>query len=305
MSFVEQCIEFSEHNMLGGMQHVTDGAREEWKLANNKEKNNMDNMIEYLATVGDANKLYEAIGKAMSNLEGIPKSANGQKGHQKFKYAPYHVLRTALLKVLSQHQVSWIQPMHTDKGKYAHTLIVSGHGSSVVSTIHFECDNDPQEIGRVSTYMRRYQLQAFFGLEGDRDFDDDETSTKKEVVKYESVSVRNTVADSTGSKPVEAGNKESSGTKQDETTTKVNTTENGTTTKVVSTLPNLDVKSANAKIYDCMKQLGWAMTDFGKYCEELSSQGRMGEFHGPAKMTVDQKNLVINLLVTEKGCAPF
>ncbi len=304
---VIQCIEFAESNMPGGVQHITDGAREEWYLAN-KKGSSVENMIENLAYNGDVNKLYEAIGKAMSKLEGIPKNKAGRKGNQTFKYAPYHVLRTALLGVLGPEGVSWIQPMHTDHGKHAHTLIVSGHGASVISTIHFEAKTfdkegnaepeDPQEVGRVSTYMRRYQLQSFFGLEGDRDFDDDETSSEKKTVNTPNMVPRSNVPDSAGQKVVEKVDKGEVESKPSEIQTEAVKPE-----PVVSTLPKMDVKSANAKIYDCMKQLKWSMTDFAKYCEE--KQDQLGEFHGPAKMTVDQKNMVINLLVTEKGCAPF
>lgn len=242
--------------------------------------------IENMSFVGNPVKLIEHVGKAMATVEGISKSATGQKGHQKFKYAPYHVIRSAILKPLTDNGVAWIQPFHSVDGKPTTTLIVSGHEAMIVCTLSFNGDDDPQELGRVHTYMRRYQIQSFFGLEGDKDFEDGNTENETKAV-----SGKPTVQSNTG--------KETSSAKDSVTVKTEPVKEVKQTEEKKSTL------SINDKLMGAMKQLNWTMGHIGEFCTREENKEHFVGFTSAAKLTSDQKVKLYELLVEKQGVAPF
>ena len=237
-------------------------------------------------------KLFEEIGKARLEFYDIPKNKSGQKGNQKFKYAPYGVIFNCIKEGLAKHGISIIQPMHQlEDGTDCVTLIVSGHGGMITATHSFEGNKDPQEFGKVSTYHRRYALQSFFCLEGDKDADDPPdyepptTSDRRTapVAKEESKAPQpNTSED--GSK---AESKEITVEKKEVSKAKVE-----------------DTRSVAQRLNDAMKQLKWGLSDFNNFMQEHKEH-----FENPnksvTKIPSTEKEKLYWLLVEHKGVAPF
>ncbi len=266
---------------------------EENKLAN-------DGNIKYYGQPEDMFKLYQAIGKAQSEFLPLPKKQAGQYGNQKFDYAPYHVIRKCILPALTANGVSVMQPTHSENGQVAVTLIVSGHGAAINSTILFEKNQtgqdrftkevkfDVQLFGREHTYWRRYQLQSFFCLEGDKDADDlvedVPTETKHQASKP---AAARAPAESKANVVVAAPTKP------------VDVAAPGAKGQTVTEKLSSDTRSVNQKLTDAMKALKWSMDDFSKLINDNLDRfpGYLGDV---LKMTSDEKNTLYSILV-EKG----
>lgn len=239
--------------------------------------------------VGEPTKLLEAIGKASEKFLPVPKSADGQIGTQRFKYAPYHMVMRCIRPELQNQGVTITQPLSTSEGKAVSTLLVSGHGAIIISIFEFtgkyeritkdgRTVEDPQEFGKNSTYYRRYQLQSFFGLEGDKDADDPDVEAEAHVAKApveqkpKQERVQTVATDSSQTKPV---------------------------TEVQKSVEKADLRSVNAKLTDAMKQLGWDMLKMNDF------SGSLG-FEGPAiRLSDNDKLTLFNKLVELKGVVPF
>lgn len=135
-----------------------------------------------LSINGDPTKLYEALAKAQAEFLPVPKGDEGMVGFdRKFKYAGYATLMRCTRPALSANGIAIMQPLHSRNGQAVSTIILAGHGASIVASFHFKAEyqkatkagtvDDPQEFGRNHTYYRRYQLQGLLGLEGDDDAD--------------------------------------------------------------------------------------------------------------------------------------
>lgn len=239
--------------------------------------------------VGDPTKLLEAIGKASEKFLAVPKSSDGQIGTQRFKYAPYHMVMRCVRPALAEQGVTITQPLSTNDGKAVSTLMVSGHGAIIMSIFEFtgkyekltkdgRSFEDPQEFGKNSTYYRRYQLQSFFGLEGDKDADDPDTDVEPVVAKAK-VEPK--------SQPVRVQEAPTNGVKAEPVAAQ----------EVKATAK--DVRSVNSKLSDAMKQLNWKMTDMDEFAASVG-------FQTPAiKLPDAQKSDLFNKLVEQKGVAPF
>lgn len=124
-------------------------------------------------------KLFAAIGKCQGEFPALLPSATGQKGHQKFTYVPLDKIIDGIKPQLQQYGVTFIQLLHSADGGSAITLLVVGHGAVISTTFRFARDLNPQDAGKQTTYYRRYQLTAFFGIVGDPDADSDSVEENK------------------------------------------------------------------------------------------------------------------------------
>lgn len=245
--------------------------------------------------------LYQAIGKAQSEFKDIPKNKAGQFGNQKFDYAPYHVIRKCILPALTENGVAIMQPTHTEGEKVAVTLIVSGHGAAISSTIVFDKNQtgtdrftkevkfDVQLFGREHTYWRRYQLQSFFCLEGDKDADDPSEAVPNEPKPEASKRV---------------ATEKAAERKADAVVAEAKKPDNAGKASVERTAVNSgDSRSINEKLMDAKKQLKWEMSDFDAFCHENITS--FPGFISALKMTSEEKLTLYNLLVETKGVAPY
>jgi len=252
-------------------------------------------------------KLYEAIGKAQSEFADLPKQTAGQYGNQKFNYAAYHTIRKCILPALTKYGITFIQPTHSEGDKTAVTLVVSGHGAAVTSTIVFDKnqtgkDRFTQEVkfdvqlwGREHTYWRRYQLQSFFAMEGDKDADD-LPEVAPVVAKPEDKPVKQTVkAEKPADKPVVEPAKAAEQSDAAPVRAEAAKPAEG---------KNINPRTANERLLDAKKQLNWEIPrDFDIFAKEHIDQ--LPGYVTATKMTNDQKQIMWNLLVEFKGVAPF
>mgnify|MGYP001615386421 CR=1 FL=1 len=214
-----------------------------------------------------------------------------------------------MLKHLAEQGVSMIQPFHTVGDKAAVSLIVSGHGASITSRMLFPIDKNVQIFGKESTYFRRYQLQAFFCLEGDRDADDpdDAVETPAKVVKTNGTdskpSNKSAVqVDNTASKQGKSDVVEPDDTKVSKPATET-VVEKPVDSKTNETKQEVTVRSPNDNLMDAKKQLNWSFDQFGEYCKKNAEH--FPEFVDITKMKNPEKVKLHQMLVKEFSLAPF
>lgn len=131
--------------------------------------------------------LESALAKAALEFAVPKKDRQGQYRQSKFDYASLKSVVEAVRAPLARHGVSMVQLLGTsESGDTTLELVVFGHGGTMSTKMRFAHPGVAQEFGSLVTYMRRYQLQAFFVLEGDADADDTGEPTQakpKEAVK--------------------------------------------------------------------------------------------------------------------------
>lgn len=200
-----------------------------------------------LKFVGDPTPLLAAITKASEEFNAVPTTFEGQAGARKFQYAKYHVVMKCVRDALRKQGVGLTHPLTSNGDRSVSTLMVSGHGALIMSVYEFPSDKNPQEFGKNHTYYRRYQLQAFFGLEGDKDADDFDPQDKI-VVSKESVEPKQVSSGLSPSVPASAKAE-----------------------PVKEAAKDIEkVKSVNAMLSDTMKKMGW---DIKKVTEFAIEQG--------------------------------
>lgn len=260
-----------------------------------------DSLIFNESEPGGLNKLYEAIGKASAKFPDLPRTATGQVGKdRKFQYAPYHKVVRCIKPDLAEQGVTFLQPLHTEEdGKVSITLIVAGHGAVIASTLKFDKSPDVKVFGADSTYHKRYQLTAFFGLEGDPDADDFDDSVSEVTAKVSKpVQIEPKRAESAPAKTVEV-KRESTVENNAAPETRTEAKEASGTSKEVQK----DTRSIGEKLTDAMKQLAWKMEDFDKFCKEYPEE--FPDFVSAAKLPPAGKIKLYEMLVLYKKVAPF
>ena len=88
----------------------------------------------------------------------------------KSKYLDINGLLKALIPLLAQNEVTVLQPLSNIDGKPALGTIVSVEGQVITENyIPLPEIQDPQKMGAVITYYRRYALQSMFLLQAEDD----------------------------------------------------------------------------------------------------------------------------------------
>ncbi|MFA5053995.1 MAG: ERF family protein [Parcubacteria group bacterium] len=128
-------------------------------------------------------KLWTAVARARAAYEPIIKSITGRKGNQTFKYAPLAEIFKGVNGALAaeglgfQQHVTSVSPTRSSI-----VTILGGHGAEIWSELQFahpeislsyDSAFSVKDYGALETYHRRYAASAVFGVEGDRDLDDD------------------------------------------------------------------------------------------------------------------------------------
>lgn len=101
-----------------------------------------------------------ALAKAQSENGTVTKDAANP--YFKSKYASLASVWEAVRPALTKNGLSVIQmPSHDEHGYYLETMLVHSSGQWVKSRIYMKpVKDDPQGIGSICSYMRRYSLQA-------------------------------------------------------------------------------------------------------------------------------------------------
>lgn len=127
-------------------------------------------------TMSESNKsICAAYVKAWASLENVAKDSVNP--HFKSRYADLAAVLNAVRPVLAAHGLAILQPMvESEKGVSVLTRLVHETGEWMESSVTFPTsDTKAQTLGAVTSYARRYALQAFLGISSD---DDDGNSQK-------------------------------------------------------------------------------------------------------------------------------
>lgn len=262
---------------------------------------------------GDPTKLFEELAKAQHKFDPVPRVDSGQVGHTKFKYAGYATLMKCVRPALSHHGISIIQPLHSsDDGEWAiTTTIIAGHGASIVSSLKFPHNENPQEFGRAHTYHRRYQLQAMLAIEGDDDADSPKTKENSSNTQFSEPAAPKVQANgkaagakspaSTAAAPSTSVTTAGSSPKAEPT---ASTAPKAATTPSEPAAPSdgVTAKSINVLLEEAMKQLQWNMSKMMEfYKEHVDSAG----VEKPSNMNLLQKKALHAKLVEIHDVVPF
>jgi hypothetical protein len=115
----------------------------------------------------EADTLHSAMALAFAEIESATKSATGQVGQQKYKYADLTGVIEAIKPALIKHNLFFTQhPAPHDKGVQIETILHHAGGESVsLGTLFVPASKqDAQGFGSAMTYARRYALQTAFGV---------------------------------------------------------------------------------------------------------------------------------------------
>ena len=105
--------------------------------------------------------------KFQQEVQAIPKDATNP--FFKSKYADINTFIEVIKPLLSKHGLVLIQPLTNVNGKPAiqTVLIDSESGESLGDTVILPENADPQKMGAIITYFRRYSLQSYLLLEAE------------------------------------------------------------------------------------------------------------------------------------------
>lgn len=120
-----------------------------------------------LRFIGECGELLTAFAEASGEFTEVKKDTKGQIGNQLFMYTTLAGLRAATRPALAKHKIATFQSL--TKGML--TFVLAGYGARIESDLDFVPQGDVKEFGRQTTYLRRYQYNAFFELDGVEDAD--------------------------------------------------------------------------------------------------------------------------------------
>lgn len=115
----------------------------------------------------EAATLHSAMALAFGEIEGATKSASGQVGQQKYKYADLTGVIEAIKPALIKHGLFFTQhPVPHDRGVQIETILHHASGESMTLGALFvpASKQDAQGFGSAMTYARRYALVTAFGV---------------------------------------------------------------------------------------------------------------------------------------------
>lgn len=97
--------------------------------------------------------------------------------HFKSRYLPLGAMLSAIRPVLAKHGVALVQPCEGDR--VVSKIIDSESGEVMESWLKLPDQADPQKLGSLVTYYRRYTLGALLGLSVDADDDGNAASQNR------------------------------------------------------------------------------------------------------------------------------
>lgn len=137
------------------------------------------------ATKIEAVTLARAMADAFGEIESATKSAPGQVGQQKYKYADLTSVIEAIKPALIKHGLFFTQcPAPANGGVQLETILhhAGGESMSLGSLFVPANKNDAQAYGSALTYARRYALVTAFGVPVE---DDDGNAATKSAPQQE------------------------------------------------------------------------------------------------------------------------
>jgi hypothetical protein len=108
-------------------------------------------------------ELYKALVKFQGEMKPVPKEASNP--HYKSNFADLSGIIQAASPLLAKNGLGFLQTMRVDgERNILQTKIIHASGQSELSEIIIPPHNDPQKLGALITYLKRYQLQAALGI---------------------------------------------------------------------------------------------------------------------------------------------
>lgn len=115
----------------------------------------------------EADTIYSAMARAFAEIEGATKSAPGQVGQQKYKYADLTSVIDAIKPALVKNNLFFTQTPEPTEGGVCiatHLYHVDGMNLPLGKLFVPANKNDAQAYGSALTYARRYALVTAFGV---------------------------------------------------------------------------------------------------------------------------------------------
>jgi hypothetical protein len=108
-------------------------------------------------------ELYKALVKFQGEMKPVVKDA--WNPHFKSNFADISGIIQAASPLLARNGLGFLQIMRVDgERNILQTKIIHASGESELSEIIIPQQNDPQKLGALITYLKRYQLQAALGI---------------------------------------------------------------------------------------------------------------------------------------------
>lgn len=134
--------------------------------------------------------LYAALAEAQSEFPSISRDKEvvvktKTNGEYRFKYAPLDSIFSAVRPVLQKNGLAIAQPLTaTEDGRAAvRTVLMHSAGGILEGTLPIKTDGlDPQALGSLVTYVRRYALTSMLGIATEDDDDARSATAKRSAV---------------------------------------------------------------------------------------------------------------------------
>lgn len=126
----------------------------------------------------------KALAKARNEFQHIEKTAEvavrlNSGGQYKFKYAPLEEIYKKIVPALSKNGISFYQTISSEGGNKIITTVIHESGQWFDTELPYaNHPPDPQKLGGLITYMKRYAICMTFGIQADDDNDANDVSDK-------------------------------------------------------------------------------------------------------------------------------
>lgn len=128
--------------------------------------------VRFFGTDEQVSQLLTKLAEASGEFEDLTKAAKGQEGHKNYRYTNMNALVGATRAALSKHKIVVLQPLVRERGSELVRTIVAGWGARIEMDLEVAPGvRGDKGFGLVTTYLRRYQYQATFQLDGEDDPD--------------------------------------------------------------------------------------------------------------------------------------
>lgn len=125
-------------------------------------------------TVSEARRaLHEAIVKAQGEFPVIPKDKIGDAGAYRYSYADLASILALVRPVLSKHGLALVQRLENPGGEPSlRTELIHIDGEAIAGSFPLgTIPANPQQLGSLLTYLRRYAIVAILGIAAEDDDD--------------------------------------------------------------------------------------------------------------------------------------
>lgn len=126
-------------------------------------------------------ELHKAIIKFQSEMKPVIKES--ENPHFRSKFADLSSILSDVLPLLTKNKLGVLQLIRSEAGANVMvTKLIHESGDSIESSIAIPAQSDPQKLGSLITYLKRYSLQAMLGIATE----DDDGNSASDAPAYKS-----------------------------------------------------------------------------------------------------------------------